>query len=189
MKDAVVEFREGALPSLDAAHDQHHVAFRLDDMTRRVEEIQRRNADLEAKLAAQNETIRDHTLVKLTHLEERLAQREDATKDETLRQLTSLQSCMQQRGDAPSRDPDLHLKIERLEQKLEAAIPNPHRARAMDTLERLERSSSLAPPTAPSPLGISTPPTALSHEIPDEWLAERARLYQLKSARDKARAA
>lgn len=168
VKDSVVEFREGALP-VDAQENQLY--FRLDDMSRRVEEIQKRNADLEAKLAAQNETIRDHTLEKLAHLEGRLALRDDATKNETLQKLTSLETCIGQKGAPLPPSDDVLRHIKTLEARIDTAIQTaPLKTRTMETLDRLEQHTPL-----------------LSSEVPDQWMAERARLYQLKSAHAKAR--
>lgn len=166
----MVDFHEGALtaPVIDAHENQ--VNFRLEDMSRRVEDIQKRNSELEAKLAAQNEVIRDHTLQKLTTLEGRLAQNEDATKHETLRKLTNLETYIQ------------HHQQHSTERH---TPPNSIRDRTLDTIVRLE-GRVVAPP-APLPTNVHPPPVPnqCPPELADEYLKERTRLHQLRSAQVK----
>lgn len=186
VRDSVVEFREGALPA--AVHEINandiHVMNRLDDMSRRVEEVQRRNRDLESKLASQNESIRDQAHEKYTALlERRIAMQDDAARNDPARNEVARNEVAWNDAARKATEPRV------------GAYSNTPKAAALEAVDRLSRihvplCTAVALPLADNPAVIIapvTPPLSTGVEA-DAWLAERSRLHQLRSARDRIKA-
>jgi hypothetical protein len=196
VRDSVVEFREGALPA--AVHEINandiHVMNRLDDMSRRVEEVQRRNRDLESKLASQNESIRDQAHEKYTALlERRIAMQDDAARNDLARNDPARNDPA--RND-PARDDVARNEVARkATEPRVGAYSNTPKAAALEAVDRLSRihmplCTAVASPLADNHAVIIapvTPPLSTGVEA-DAWLAERSRLHQLRSARDRIKA-
>ena len=199
--NTVVEFKETV--HQESAAKEAHMFARMDEMSRLVEDVQRRNEALETRLAAQNDTVRDQTLSKLVAIESKMGgERASSGGDHSvLRKLTALETRLAQpleqvvsridqndrrtiEGSRERTETEkqqqalLNQRLERIECRLEQPLRLSTEDASQRTLEMLERLEGKAQ-TLGTKLAI---PADDGAQVEDRWLQERSRLHQLRGA-------